>query len=69
MIGPRKGTRAAKIFRRLTRPNGATAADMANAGLGDVAVATHAQAFAARFGMKAASTVDKASGRVRWFLK
>ena len=68
MNAPRKGTRAAKIFRLLARKRGATAAEMTKAGLGSVAVATHAHAFAARFGMTAKRVVD-ASGRVRWFLK
>lgn len=48
--GPRPGTRARGIFDMMTRPGGATAAEMKEAGLGDVSISIYAGPMAEKFG-------------------
>lgn len=62
---PKEGTAVRRIFDMLTRPEGATAKEMADAGLRGVSVWSYATDFAARFGLEATKAKDDGAVRVR----
>lgn len=61
---PKEGTRSRQIFDMLARPEGATAKEMAAAGLKDISCMSSAKEFAARYGHQVKAKKENAFDRV-----